>query len=548
MKNSFFFLALVLGTTAFAQTDTTHRKGGEWTKWDAAISLQTEAHHSTRKDALRNTANTYVVGTVQNKYVEIGGRYEHLTQPLPGHEAERGHGLAHLYAKVRRSGWGEITLGDFYEQLGSGIAFRAYEDRALGIDNAVRGGRIVIMPFRGLTLKGLAGQQRLHFDRNGKIFQSQRGYVGATDAEYRFEMSGQQFSLGATMVGWHEEQTPIKRFENGVLKRFRQPENHGIWAARLGYTGGKADVYFEHATKTANPNAANFYTLRSGQVQMLTFSYADRGWGVMLGARRSDNFDNHSLRTETGNDLRINHLPPFAPEQSYTLAALHPYATQPQSEWAWQAEGRYLLKRGTALGGRYGTRLKVSAAYVNALDRATTSQEAYTHGRRPSYFGHGEKLFHDFTFEVSKKISASYSFTALYSHQDYNQRAIEGHADNGNHVKSHIFVYDGKHRLNKKITLRTELQYLHSKQADGNWLYGMAELSVAPYLVFSVSDQWNSSRSNRHYPMLSVAGTYKAHRLQLGVGKTREGINCSGGVCRLMPATEGAYLSYTLNF
>ena len=38
------------------------------------------------------------------------------------------------------------------------------------------------------------------------------------------------------------------------------------------------------------------------------------------------------------------------------------------------------------------------------------------------------------------------------------------------------------------------------------------------------------------------------HRLQLGYGRTRAGINCSGGVCRYMPETKGIYLSYNGSF
>lgn len=48
--------------------------------------------------------------------------------------------------------------------------------------------------------------------------------------------------------------------------------------------------------------------------------------------------------------------------------------------------------------------------------------------------------------------------------------------------------------------------------------------------------------------MFAAAGTYGPHRLQISYGRTRKGINCSGGVCRMMPATEGVYLSYNVNF
>ena len=40
----------------------------------------------------------------------------------------------------------------------------------------------------------------------------------------------------------------------------------------------------------------------------------------------------------------------------------------------------------------------------------------------------------------------------------------------------------------------------------------------------------------------------ESHRIQLGYGRTRAGYNCSGGVCRYVPATKGFTLSYNYNF
>lgn len=109
-------------------------------------------------------------------------------------------------------------------------------------------------------------------------------------------------------------------------------------------------------------------------------------------------------------------------------------------------------------------------------------------------------------------------------------------------------MYEGKNKISPKVTLRSELQYLTSPQAYGDWLFGLLECSILPHIIVTVSDQWNVGVTKEHFYMGSVAGVYGAHRLQLSYGKTREGINCSGGVCRLMPATEGLYLSYNFDF
>ena len=77
--------------------------------------------------------------------------------------------------------------------------------------------------------------------------------------------------------------------------------------------------------------------------------------------------------------------------------------------------------------------------------------------------------------------------------------------------------------------------------------------------MITLSDMWNCgdnnaeqrpNEKNTHYHYYQALVTYNvgAHRLQVGYGRTREGINCSGGVCRVIPAQKGFTLSYNYNF
>ena len=52
-----------------------------------------------------------------------------------------------------------MTAGNFYEQFGSVLIFRAYEERGLGYDNAIDGFRLKYKPLPVYT-KGLIGRQR----------------------------------------------------------------------------------------------------------------------------------------------------------------------------------------------------------------------------------------------------------------------------------------------------------------------------------------------------------------------------------------------------
>lgn len=66
--------------------------------------------------------------------------------------------------------------------------------------------------------------------------------------------------------------------------------------------------------------------------------------------------------------------------------------------------------------------------------------------------------------------------------------------------------------------------------------------------MISLSDQYNMTVTKQHYYMGTVAYSAGNHRVQLGYGRTRAGINCSGGVCRYMPETKGIYLTYNGTF
>ena len=136
---SIIFLTLALSISAKEKEYKPHRL-------KASFSFQTDIHLTTEKNFTgksRLMGNSYLTGTVRNDFFELGARFEEMSYPLPGREIEKGLGVPNLYLKGKYK-WAEITVGDVYEQFGSGMLLRAYEDRNLGLDNAIRGGRIVL--------------------------------------------------------------------------------------------------------------------------------------------------------------------------------------------------------------------------------------------------------------------------------------------------------------------------------------------------------------------------------------------------------------------
>ena len=68
-----------------------------------------------------------------------GIRYESYLNTLEGYPTTfNGTGLGYRYMSWSGDGVG-VTIGNFYDQFGSGMIFRAYEERQLGIDNALDG-------------------------------------------------------------------------------------------------------------------------------------------------------------------------------------------------------------------------------------------------------------------------------------------------------------------------------------------------------------------------------------------------------------------------
>jgi len=500
--------------------------------------------------------NTYADLHLRSKWVDAGARVEFMEYPLPGFERDfEGWGVPHLYVKGKfGSGW-EVTLGDFYDQFGSGFIFRAYEERSLGIDNSIRGLRLNMSAIDGLNLKVLGGLQRRYWNWDDEAI------VGGADAELNIDRfsakmqdKGINWMVGASFVAKKEDDEMIMV---NPVQRLNLPETVTAFDVRTRYQQGNYSLMAEYAMKSQDPSFDNGYIYKKGNALMLSASYSKRGMSALVQAKRSEDMSFRSRRSVNGTSAFLNHMPAFAYQHTYALAALYPYATQmANGEWAMQGEFGYTFKRKTPLGGKYGTNLKLNISYIRAIDRepVTDGKPMGTDGYTSSFFKFGDETYYqDINLQLEKKISQAFKINLMYMNQRYNQGVIEGH---GGMINSDIFVGEGKYQFNKKLTLRGELQYLTTSHESGDWMYGLLELSVLPYLMFTVSDMYGKPAINgglaygdkEHYYMASVTFNYNAHRIMAGYGRTRAGYNCSGGVCRYVPASKGVNISYNYSF
>lgn len=512
------------------------------------------------KDVLNNT---YFDLNINAPYISVGGRFEWTKWPLPGYDKDfGGWGVPFFWATGGYKCW-QITAGDFYEQFGSGLILRLYQERSLGVDNAIRGGRFKITPAKGVHFTALAGRQRRYWEWNPS-------WIWGADAEWSLDESFRNYfgkdyglQLGASYVGRHEKsdrlllsgsqasQIPGYNPDKDYYLNF--PETTAAFDGRVKLRARNLNVLFEFATKNNDPNYTNNNTYRQGNAFLLSADYASNGFTALIQAKRSENMNFRSKRGNDGNMISsfINNLPAFTMTQTYALAAMYPYSTQSNGEWAFQADIRYLFKKGTSLGGKYGTTVRLSASYISGLDYNIPDGKKIS-DRLPGsdefgapFWKIGELYYADLNFELNKKLSRSFQMTLFYLFQKYNQDIIVNHPFGM--VTANTFVFEGQWKIAKKTQLRFEAQYLTAINDKGDWGSLLAELSLAPHWMITASDTYNFGESDNFYEILATYN-YKANRFSLGYGKIREGYNCSGGVCRWVPQTEGFKVAYSYTF
>ena len=499
--------------------------------------------------------NTYADISVLSKFVDAGARFEYLEHPLPGFERDfKGWGLPYIYLKAKLKN-AELTVGNFYEQFGSGFILRTYEERSLGIDNSLLGGRLVLKPFKGVQIKGIAGQQRRYWAHND-------AWLTGADLQLNLDQwikpianSGTYLSLGGSWVNKHERKDDDGAVFADPTHKLNFPAYVNSWDVRANLQKGAFSMLAEYAEKTQDPSFDNGFIYRRGYAALLSASYSLKGMSILAQAKRSDNMSSRSRRQMNGTSSFVDHLPAFTYEHTYTLAALYPYATQlALGEWAYQAQLGYTFKRHTFLGGKYGTNIQINFSHVHSTDKhykgwngaTATSAQRGTDGYGSAFWKWGDQTYYqDINVQLDKRVTRDFKLHLLYMNQFYNKTVVEGE---GGFIHSNVFVVEGKYRFSPKTTLRAEAQYLTTHEDQGDWLFGLLELSLVPHWMFTASDEYNVGETNRHYWNLYTTYNIGAHRIQLGYVRTRRGYNCSGGVCRLVPSYQGITLSYNYNF
>ncbi len=480
-----------------------------------------------------------------NGNFEGGIRYESYLNTLQGFPTGyKGTGIPFRYVSFNKDNL-QMTAGSFYEQFGSGMILRSYESRGLGYDNAFEGFRASYKPINGVQVKGLIGKQRKFFGLSNGIVRGVDGEINISELSDSLANMKTKVILGGSFVS---------KYETDQSSKFVLPENVGSWAGRLNIINGGINFFTEYVYKINDPSADNGFIYKPGDALLTQISYSTKGFGISLSGKRSDNMSYRSERDAGLTDVLINYIPALTKQHTYNLlATLYPYATQLNGEIGYQAEANYTFKKGSLLGGKYGTSILLNYSQSHNLDTThlndlNTSRMGYT----SDYFSmNGEVYFKEMYAELSKKLSSKTKIVLAYANQVFNIDVLQGKPGKPT-VYSNIGIFDITYKIKPKHAIRAEFQALLTKQDMQDWATVLIEYTFSPHWFIAVMDQYNYSNKNTdlrtHYYNGSVGYVNKGNRFMCTYGRQRAGIFCVGGVCREVPAANGLIFTVTSSF
>ncbi len=486
-----------------------------------------------------------------------GMRYEAYNNVRQGFDARyKGNGIVNRFARYKTDLL-DLTVGNIYEQFGSGLTFRTYYEPGLLYDNSLDGIRVISSPLKGITLKGLMGKQRYFFSEGVGIVRGGDCDININELfDSLMRNSKTHIMLGGSFVS---------KYQADLDPDLNLPQNVGNYGGRINIIREGLSFMTEYAYKINDPSSDNKFSFKSGEAIFTSLSYATKGFSFLMQGKRIDNMSYRSDRNESLQSLLINYLPATTKQHTYSMLALNPYATQLRGELGGMAEIQYKFKKGSPLGGKYGTEVTINYSSANGLkpigvNDSTTKMTFY----KTNYSDIGKAYYSDFFIEINKKFTKKWKTTFVYSNQFYNRNTIQFAADNAGYknLKTHIGVADITYKYASSASIRLEMQGLFAENnkmvsnsnlvAKGSWATALLEWTPSGNWFFAIYDQYNYGNPDKSLQIHYYLGTFgynkDAHRIQVSYGKQSAGIFCVGGVCRTVPASNGITISITSSF
>jgi len=411
-----------------------------------------------------------------------------------------------------------ITGGHIYEQFGTGIVYRSYEERPLGIDNALYGLEIEYAINENWTVKVLGGQMKDLFSQFDPVLKG-----GTIEGFIPIKKPKITLAPGVTFINRTLDKDNMDIIVGQInsydlADRFVPKYNMFAGSVFNALTIKDVTWYAEYAKKTheAINDGTGQLVDEDGSVIYTSLSYSTtkigNGFGLTGQLRIVDNWVMRTSPNETLLQGFIDYLPSLTKQNSLRLTARYQAVAQSLGELAYQVNATFTPKKGYTFNANY------SKVTNDSLDLF-------------------QEIFVDFEMRKTK-------YKLLLGGQliNYNQEVFENEPDRPI-VKTITPFAELTYKFSRKKSMRVELQYQNCKQDFGSWVYGLIEFNIAPKWSFALSDMWNyeplRTEEALHYYSVFTGYTHKSSRFTLNYVKQIAGIVCTGGVCRYEPAFSG---------
>lgn len=483
-------------------------------------------------------SNDYIKLAYYNGRFTVGMQGDAYLPALIGYDDVRNAGgvdprfaLTQFFINYRGDNF-TATVGDFYEQFGSGLVYRSFEDRQLGLNNATQGINVSINPLDYLTVKAFVGRPRL------AVIDHAGSFMGGVDASVNLssllDWQEMMLTVEGSYVGRYESLTKegstipgMEDFNIFEMANLTTPMLH-LFSARGAFDWNRLSVKGEIVGKTSDLTEATDSEAHGGMALLGEASYSIGKFNIMAQGRMLKNMGTRLTIYNTSMGNALNYIPALTRQHTYLLANLEPHQVNTHNELAAQADAYYSIRNKKDRRNFWRFHMNFSVAHNYETNNLT---------------------WMDINVDVERQWNRYWKAAFMYSRQSRNP--MKGYADML--YTSNIFVADVTHKIDNKNSVRAELQYLYSNDYEGDWIAALVEYNLSPSWSFFVSDMYNHQRisTNRdkiNYYSLGASYTYGRVRAQLSYGRNRAGMVCSGGVCRYTPAYTGFNLLLSASF
>ena len=497
-------------------------------------------------------ANNYVLLNYNLGKFTAGVQFEsYLPSALIGYDPvfDNQNGIATYYVNYKDDKL-DVTGGYFYEQFGSGLILRSWEDRQLGLNNAIKGLNAKFKISDNLGIKAVFGKQRYGFEESDGTIQGIDADLKLSDA---LKIENVDIQMGLSYVGRNQDTDGNENI----------PSNVGAYGGRMDFILGNFYAGVEAIIKDpdviVNEGVISSEKLYDGTALQVNAGFAKKGLGMNATFRRLENFSFFSDRLAEGNIFNqqvINYVPGLTKQQDYLLTNIYVYNPQPRliiesfdqrsGEVGGQIDFFYTFKKGTSLGGKYGTKLAANFSYWGGLDADYNIENRWY---KAKFIGQGRQLFRDFNLEIKKKLSKDWSSVFTYQNVIIDKGVVEGGPLGNETFNANIAVIEATKRFDKGRAARFVAQHLWTEDDRKNWAAAVFEYNFSTSLNVYIADNWNYGGLDEiHY--YSIGGSYSKDNMRLGLnyGRQRGGLICIGGVCRFVPENTGLSANLTIAF